>query len=132
LIELFIIHQSEIYSNPQTAVLHEQANEDYHKLENASKQLNEFETRAGIVSIDQELALLIQQRGDISGYMSHRPVELVPKNPNSNNRARSGGLGILPVRFPTLDDVQRKIDDLRAHEVSLAQTYRPDSEVGCS
>lgn len=75
LIELFLNKQAEVFGNPQMAVLREQAEEANLRLENANKALYDYKAATGIASIDEELTLLLQQRGDMVGYLSRRQTE---------------------------------------------------------
>ena len=153
LVDIFIRRQAEIYGNPQTKVLQEQANVARTKLDEATKALADFKMQTGIASIDEELTLLLQQRGDLTGYLSRREFQPegsaasgVSADPSdyeggeksqaaANTKAETS-IAPLPARiakagdssrFPVIEDSQRRIDELRAREAELLLTYRPDS-----
>ena len=74
LINLFLEKQTEVFGNPQIDVLKEQAETTRQRLEKATQDLADFKAKTGIASIDEELTLLLQQRGDLVGYMARRTV----------------------------------------------------------
>jgi len=66
LLDLFIARQSEIYSNPQTGILREQAETARDRLEEAQKQLYQYKDKEGIASIEEELNLMLKERSDLA------------------------------------------------------------------
>ncbi len=131
LISLFLEKQSEVFGNPQMDVLREQADISKQKLDEATQKLYDFKTESGIASIDEELTLLLQQRGDFAGYMSRRAVGTTGINNQNNFSAlpaqlsKSGDTS----RLPVVEDKQKKIDELKSKEAELLLTYKPDSQV---
>lgn len=152
LIDLFITRQSQIYSNPQTSVLHQQAEQAYDNLQDADRSLHEYMASAGLSSADEEVTLLLQQRGAIASYLVRRPQSGTASGMTQKIAYRQGEEDDMPSdipaamktnslqpsaaqipiegadRFPVLDGVQRKIGELQAKEADLLQTYRSDSE----
>lgn len=135
LIELFVDKQADIFGNPQITVLREQAQQADLDLRNAARALYDFKQETGIASIDEELTLLLQQRGDMVGYLSRRPSEggksatdVKPETTVSALPARISKSGDSS-RFPVVEDAQRRIDELRAREAELLLTYKPDSDM---
>lgn len=133
LLDIFIQKQASIFGNPQTGVLSEQSAEAAKRLEEANRALSDFKVANGITSLDEELTLLLKQRGDLTGYLSRRQDS---SGTVGNNTASA--LGALPARinatgdssrFPVLEDIQKRIDGLRAKESELLQTYRSNSDV---
>ena len=65
-------------------------------------------------------------------------LETPPAGPNSETAIQPNDVGILPAKmgefggnvpFPALDEIQKRIDDLRAKEITMRQTYKPGSDV---
>lgn len=146
LIDIFIDRQAEIFGNPQTDVLREQASEASKRLEEANKNLYAYKAETGITSIEEELTMLLKQRGDLAGYLSRRSNEpesqpnadlsndpILLKETNLQNTTasalpmRTGAEGDTS-RFPVIDNLQDSIDALRAKEAELLQTYRANSD----
>jgi uncharacterized protein involved in exopolysaccharide biosynthesis/Mrp family chromosome partitioning ATPase len=136
-IDLFIDKQAQVFGNPQSGALADQAQQAYAKLEEANRQLTEFKVANSITSLEEELSMLLQQRGDLAGYMARRPegaelagdaAEPAAGAAYTASSARIGASGE-GGRFPVLEDIQRRIDELRAREATLLQTYRANSDV---
>lgn len=132
LLDIFIQKQATIFGNPQTGVLSEQSAEATKRLEEANRALSDFKVANGITSLDEELTLLLKQRGDLTGYLSRR------QDSSGTVGNTTSTLGALPARinatgdssrFPVLEDIQKRIDGLRAKESELMQTYRSNSDV---
>lgn len=146
LIDIYTEKQAEIYGNPQIAFLQEQATEARKRLEEANHALNEYKIMSGISSLDEELSLLLQQKGDLTGYLSRRSTSVAEAEPApnaiepaaGNEGSAASGVGALPAhigksgdsaRFPVVEDIQKKIDDLKSREAELLLTYKPNSVV---
>ncbi len=151
LIELFVAKQADIFGNPQIAVLRDQAKQSDVELQESARALFDFKQKTGIASIDEELTLLLQQRGDLVGYVSRRTTEpgrkIIAQRPPTDDKLDSADqtsassrkvVNALPARismsgdtsrFPVVEDVQRRIDELRARESELLLTYKPDSDM---
>ncbi len=143
LLDLFIRRQAEIFGNPQSGALTEQSQQAAQRLEEANRQFSEFKLKNGIAELDEELALLLRQRGDMTGYLSRREALAVPGVTTTGDIPREEmvaqpELGALPARipasgdssrFPVLEDIQKRIDEMRAKEAELLLTYRADSDV---
>jgi succinoglycan biosynthesis transport protein ExoP len=151
MVDIFIRRQSEIYGNPQTEVLRDQAQGAKKRLEEADKAFYEFKMKTGITSIDEELTILVQQRADLTGYLSRRTqptegaVSLSESDyenpPADTEEAEQEGdvvTSAIPARiaksgdnsrFPVVEDVQKRIDALRAKESELLLTYKPNSQM---
>jgi len=149
LLDLFQQKQATIFGNPQTGVLSQQANDAAKRLEEANRKLSNFKVENGITALDEELSMLLKQRGDLTGYLSRRqdsmPLDpvLVPAPDQSavpgttSPEAANTTLSALPARigvsgdssrFPVLEDIQKRIDGLRAKEAELLLTYRGNSK----
>lgn len=66
------------------------------------------------------------------------PISDEPPGPPLSARSIMDGDGIIPAKkgengsdapFPALDEIQKRIDEMRAKEITMRQTYRPDSEI---
>jgi uncharacterized protein involved in exopolysaccharide biosynthesis len=132
LLDLFIQKQAAIFGNPQMDVLKEQMEEAGRRLDDANGRLSAFRAQNGITLLDDELAILLKQRGDLTGYLARR------QDPTTAEMQGNGSVEALPARinaagdssrFPVLEDIQRRIDTLRAKEAELLQTYRSDSDM---
>lgn len=137
-IDIFTRRQAEVFGNPQSGALADQAHQAYLRLEQTNRALTDFKVANSITSLDEELSLLLKQRGDLAGYLARRqdPSSSVtdPTTPGTvtddyaASAARIGAAGE-GGRFPVLEDIQRRIDEMSAREASLSQTYRPNSDV---
>lgn len=76
---------------------------------------------------------LYEEDIDEDPYMEEPPVA-----PGADTVIGSGRVSILPAKmgetgedvpFPALDEIQKRIDELRAREITLRQTYKPGSDV---
>ena len=141
-IDIYIQKQAEIFGNPQSDVLADQAHQSYVNLDAANRKLTDFKVANNITSLEEELSLLLKQRGDLAGYLARRqdftaPVDpsaqstAVPATEQSDYQASSARIGASGEggRFPVLEDIQRRIDELNAKEAALLQTYRPNSDI---
>jgi len=98
LIEVFIARQTEVYNNPQIKILKEQMESAGNKLSESQNRLQDFKSKIGVSSIDEELSRLIQQKGEAE-----------------------------TITFQALGDAQTKLTELKAKEAELLSTYQPDS-----
>lgn len=144
LLDLFVQKQATIFGNPQTGVLSDQATEASARLEQANRAFSEFKVANGITSLDEELSLLLKQRGELTGYLSRRQdasgteVQVTPPEEATEEAAADAPheMGALPLRlsatdgsrFPVLEDIQKRIDAMRAKEAELLLTYRANSD----
>ena len=125
LIDMFQKRQMEVYSNPQIAALHEQAANANAALDEANKKLYDYKNAAGITALDEELTLLLKQRGDLAGYLARRQTTdtVTTSHALPARIEMNGDTG----RFPVIEDIQKHLDELHAQEAALLQTYMPDS-----
>lgn len=132
LLDIFIQKQATIFGNPQTGVLSEQSTDAAKRLEEANRALSDFKVANGITSLDEELTLLLKQRGDLTGYLSRRQdITGDAGNTSATFDALPARINVSgdSARFPVLEDIQKRIDGLRAKESELLQTYRSDSDM---
>lgn len=130
-IDIFTRKQAEIFGNPQSDALADQAHQAYLKLEESNQALTDFKVANNITSLDEELSLLLKQRGDLAGYLARRQDPSVQRDEAVDYTASAARIGAAGEggRFPVLEDIQRRIDEMSAREAALAQTYQPDSDV---
>lgn len=142
LIDLFILRQSEIFGNPQAEVIREQATLAYNQLEEANKELFAYKEKVGVASIDEEMTLLLNKRSNIAEYLSRQEAGglIVDDTGVAEDVVvdTTGQVSVLPVKkgdnnteipFPAIDEIQRRIDELRTKELELLRTYKPSSQL---
>lgn len=98
LLTQFIVRQADVFNRPETGFINEQVRHASVQLEEAQKKLQDFKTNNGISSVENELARLMQERSD----------------------AKSVGLR-------SIDEAQRRVDELKERETQLLMTYNTDS-----
>lgn len=98
LLEQFIIRQSDVFNKPQVEFIAEQVKHSSEVLEKAQKALQDFKESNGLSSVEEEMNRLLQEKSD----------------------AKS-------VALKSIDDAQKKVDELKARETQLLMTYQADS-----
>lgn len=125
-IELFVESQTDFFSNPRAEIVREQTEKAMRDLQAANAALLAFKDQTGVTSIDEEISILLNTRSDIAEYLTTYDNE--------------SGIGSLPLPakrstssnstpLPALDELQRRISELRSQEKELLLTYKSDSDV---
>lgn len=134
LVDLFIARQSEIYSNPQTAILSEQARTAQSALEKAQNQFYAYKKQVGIVSIEEELSLLLKQRSDLNEELYSKQRFYDHYRINQTNTFHDPDIEAITKQMDSLDQkiaqtVQRKAyyDDLK-REIDIEETHYKDAQ----
>lgn len=98
LLSQFIVKQADVFNRPEVGFINEQVKHASAKLMEAQKKLQDFKTDNGISSVEDEMNRLMLEKSD----------------------AKSVGLR-------SIDEAQRRVDELRERENQLLMTYNKDS-----
>lgn len=136
LIDLFVAKQSQVYSNPQTGFLREQAEAARKKLAESTAALYDYKAKANVASAEEELSLLLQQRsGAATDLSQHQAAEAESKARVDNIAASLQSLpkdvstSVEADRFRPMDDARANLNALHDKLDQMLLTYDPSSVV---
>lgn len=98
IMQAFVRRRTEIYNTPQTNFLRQQIDEARQKLQGSQHDLQAFKEKAGISAIDEELAQLLREKGELSA-----------------------------LAFSAVTAAQARLVELETQEAKMRATYRIDS-----
>lgn len=98
LFAIYISRQSEVYNKSQIAFVQEQLTQARVKLEESQGKLQDFKSRTGVSSPDEEMNQLLKDKGDAAN-----------------------------IALKSVDESQNRLMELQTKEAELLTTYRGDS-----
>ncbi len=100
LMDMFIVRQAKLYNTAQTSFLEKQVQDMKRQLEVSRQRFLEFKKGVGISAIDEEMKLLLAQKGDLSA-----------------------------IAFQSVSSAQATLSALEAKAAEMSMTYQQDSPV---
>jgi len=136
LLDKFYAQEATVYANPQLRFAEDEAGKARDKLTAAQDTLAAFKAGKNIADLQQQVTQLLLQRTDVESRLNVAHARVAEAE--QRETALANLLKDVPVnvsasahgeQYRTVDEVETRLDTLRAKRSQMASTYQPDSPV---